>query len=71
METVSESSCVFSSTVLLLECHPDGVISREQVLKILVNGAIDNLPNGNRERIHWSRVEDEEGAVSLLSWSSW
>ena len=30
----------------------NGVISREQVLKILVNGAIDNLPNGNRERIH-------------------
>lgn len=52
METVSESSCVFSSTVLLLESHPDGVISREQALKILVNGDIDNLPNGNRERIH-------------------
>ena len=52
METVSESSCVFSSTVLLLESHPDVVISREQVLKNLVSGDIDNLPNDNLERIH-------------------
>lgn len=70
METISESSCVFSSEVLLLESPPHNVFSREQVLKNPVNGDIVDLPNDNFERIHWSRVEDEGGTFSSPSWSS-